>query len=198
MISDSVGEPPDDFQECEATLDEITMEHGRNELFEEGRSPVMLAAESTPRIQRGSNSHRGNMQDEESFSVTSDSAYLVCAPTTCWKCGGAIEVATIYCKAGTVDGESLSAFRVSSVTSVEPALARELNRSPFFRLAYSRTAGEEYWANHCGHCDALQGDFFLHSEPDGPFFVMDEEALTTMKLIALPGRIKLSGNVQGG
>lgn len=53
-------------------------------------------------------------------------------------------------------------------------------------------------ANHCNHCDALQGDFFLHNEPDGPFFSMDAEALISMQLIALPGKIQLGGNINGG
>jgi hypothetical protein len=107
-------------------------------------------------------------------------------------------VITIYCKSGSVDGQPLSGFCVSSVTSGDPALSNELKRWPLFRLSYSRTAEEEYWANHCGHCDALKGDFFLHNEPDGPFFRIDEDALTSMQLIALPGQIQLIGNTSGG
>jgi hypothetical protein len=138
------------------------------------------------------------MQDSDSSSVTADSAFVACAPTTCWKCGGPIEVITIYCKTGAVDGQPLSSFCVSSVTSVAPALSNELKRWPHFRLSYSRTAEEEYWANHCTHCDTLQGDFFLHNEPDGPFFSMDAQALTSIQLLALPGKMQLSGNINGG
>lgn len=30
------------------------------------------------------------------------------------------------------------------------------------------------WANACVHCGVLQGAFFLHAEPDGPFFAGPE------------------------
>lgn len=35
---------------------------------------------------------------------------------------------------------------------------------------FSKTAGGTYWANTCPYCQSVQGDFFLHCEPDGPFF----------------------------
>ncbi|HEY1890506.1 MAG TPA: hypothetical protein VGG63_08865, partial [Steroidobacteraceae bacterium] len=47
-----------------------------------------------------------------------------------------IEVITIYCRSGTVDGQTISEFCVSSVTSVGPAVSNQLGRWPFFRLSY--------------------------------------------------------------
>ena len=38
------------------------------------------------------------------------------------------------------------------------------------RYRRSKMAGGEYWGNVCAYCGILQGDFFLHSEPEGPFF----------------------------
>jgi len=35
---------------------------------------------------------------------------------------------------------------------------------------FSRTIGSSYWANTCPFCGAIQGDWFLHHEPEGPFF----------------------------
>lgn len=35
---------------------------------------------------------------------------------------------------------------------------------------YSKMADDKYWANVCIYCDSIQGDNFLHDEPDGPFF----------------------------
>jgi hypothetical protein len=43
-------------------------------------------------------------------------------------------------------------------------------RPPSIQYRYSKTAGGEYWANVCPHCNRIQGDFYLFSEPDGPFF----------------------------
>ncbi len=43
------------------------------------------------------------------------------------------------------------------------------------RYRYSHTAQCHYWANVCPHCHAMQGNWFLYDEPDGPFFpVMDD------------------------
>lgn len=42
--------------------------------------------------------------------------------------------------------------------------------APNYKPTYSRTMGETSWANVCVHCGSLQGAFFLHGEPDGPFF----------------------------
>ncbi|MGE4515680.1 MAG: DUF3820 family protein [Arcobacteraceae bacterium] len=41
---------------------------------------------------------------------------------------------------------------------------------PFFQYRYSKTAQATYLANSCIHCNALQGDWQLHQEPDGAFF----------------------------
>lgn len=35
---------------------------------------------------------------------------------------------------------------------------------------FSETAGHKYWVNTCPYCQSIQGDFFLYTEPDGPFF----------------------------
>lgn len=47
--------------------------------------------------------------------------------------------------------------------------------APNYKPTFSRTIGETSWANVCVHCGLLQGAFFLHSEPDGPFFGGAEE-----------------------
>lgn len=40
---------------------------------------------------------------------------------------------------------------------------------------FSKTVGDKYWVNTCPYCQSIQGDFFLYSEPDGPFFALDCE-----------------------
>jgi hypothetical protein len=42
------------------------------------------------------------------------------------------------------------------------------------KFSYSKTVNARYWANTCEHCGALQGDFFLYNEPDGPFFGLSQ------------------------
>lgn len=38
------------------------------------------------------------------------------------------------------------------------------------RYRISKTINDIYWANTCPYCRSIQGDYFLHDEPDGPFF----------------------------
>lgn len=40
---------------------------------------------------------------------------------------------------------------------------------------FSKTVGHKYWANTCPYCHSIQGDFFLHQEPAGPFFGVEIE-----------------------
>lgn len=40
---------------------------------------------------------------------------------------------------------------------------------------YSKKAGYTYYMNHCEHCNAAQGDFYMHSEPGGAFFPVSVE-----------------------
>ena len=49
--------------------------------------------------------------------------------------------------------------------------------APGYRADYSATARAPYLMNHCAHCGAKFGDFFLHSKPDGPFFGIETEGL---------------------
>lgn len=36
--------------------------------------------------------------------------------------------------------------------------------------------------NFCAHCQAVQGDSFLYSEPDGAFFFMSEEQVREVRI----------------
>lgn len=48
----------------------------------------------------------------------------------------------------------------------------ENNPPRTIQYRYSKTARCKYWANTCPYCQSVQGNFFLYSEPDGPFFGM--------------------------
>ncbi len=43
-------------------------------------------------------------------------------------------------------------------------------RFPTFKRKFSKTTRSEYFANTCPKCGMISGDFYLHSEPGGPFF----------------------------
>lgn len=47
-------------------------------------------------------------------------------------------------------------------------------KHPFYKYTYSKSFDGKYLANCCIHCNALQGDFQLYEEIDGPFFNIDD------------------------
>lgn len=61
---------------------------------------------------------------------------------------------------------------------------------PILRLDDSRTAGSTYLMNHCEHCDAKQGDFFVLG-PDGPFWPYDDAQLQAIEETRLEGPFRL-------
>lgn len=108
---------------------------------------------------------------------------LASAEVKCWKCSDEIAVHALV--ASDLDdsgddgygriGEAVFVYDVDEDEMPE-ALALALVRAyPNYRPLYSQTAGETTWANACSSCGALQGAFFLHAEPDGPFFGMPRD-----------------------
>lgn len=103
---------------------------------------------------------------------------LARAITECWKCHQPTAVVAVV--AARVlefeDGQLSWEFDESYVRGLGeremPAcLATALARlAPLYRPRHSNTLSEATWANGCEHCNALQGSFYLHMEPDGPFF----------------------------
>lgn len=67
--------------------------------------------------------------------------------------------------------------RWSSVPPPEPC-------PPNIRWVYSRRLDDHYWGNTCLACETLLGDWFLHLEPDGPFYRMlkAEDAMEDFEL----------------
>jgi hypothetical protein len=133
-------------------------------------------------------------EDEREYSVVSEQAYVASAQTHCWKCRAEIEVLCIYCETGRVDGEAYEDFTVSNITALDDSLRQQLERWPSFRFGYSRSERKRYVANHCPHCGALQGDYYLHCEPTGAFFTLRHAPAGRIGLEALSGRIHLSGD----
>ena len=97
---------------------------------------------------------------------------LVTAHTSCWKCHTLTPVSSLRVRElRDVEGEfNIQDARVLNAKSLpEQVIKAAAALNPGFRLGASKTAGS-YVANHCASCGAIQGDFFLNSEPEGPFF----------------------------
>jgi hypothetical protein len=135
-------------------------------------------------------------EDEGELNITSDEAYVVSAQVSCRKCQSNIEVICVYCEDGTDSelDEPLEQFTVSNIWAMDDALARQLERWPFFKKGFSSTVEGGYFANHCPHCGTLQDDMYLHDEPGDPFHGIPYAAPGLLKFTPLVGRIQLNGD----
>jgi hypothetical protein len=139
----------------------------------------------------------GSMED---LAITSTQATVVCASASCWKCHSNVEVICIYCDTATLADESdepdepLTRLTLSYLTAMNPALAVQLERWPFFRKGFSSVTYGSYFANHCPQCGELQDDLFLHSEPDQPFYDVLHASPGSLKMSPLAGEIQLNAS----
>ncbi|MEB7891717.1 DUF5710 domain-containing protein [Hafnia alvei] len=62
-----------------------------------------------------------------------------------------------------------------------------------YRPGYSKMNGSSYYANHCPHCNRLQGDFMMYSEPGGAFLPVSGPQANRIKLHPVQAPIFLKG-----
>lgn len=119
------------------------------------------------------------------FNLQAPSFALLQAHMGCWKCGVPTLVTAIWVPRLTEfdeEGElevadaAVLQYVESLGTTVEAFVSQA---APLMRISSSRTAGVNYWANHCSHCDALQGDHFVMGV-NGPFFLQSRDDLASL------------------
>ena len=82
----------------------------------------------------------------------------------------------------------------------EKVLTYIKGRVPSFKLKFSKTIKQKYYANTCPKCSMLSGDFHLHSEPGAPFFPTEdhEAASLYMTEVPIPGQIQVQASFARG
>jgi hypothetical protein len=74
----------------------------------------------------------------------------------------------------TIDNDDDS-IALTDLESIDPRIEAFFKQyAPGYRKDFSKTQDRQIYMNHCEHCDAKLGDFFLHSEPGGAFFPTTE------------------------
>jgi len=135
------------------------------------------------------------------LTLNAPSYALLQAETKCWKCGQRTRVTTIwvpsFADAADVEGpedepEIGGAATLRHIEDLDDDVAAHVREvAPWLKPGYSETASATYWANHCPHCDALQGDYFVMGV-NGPFFFQFRAEADALELIS--GRGPLSAN----
>ena len=104
--------------------------------------------------------------------------YLATGRINCWQCKRDTSVVAIIAtrvdeyEDGVLaqgDGEEYVHSMDEDEMPEPPRLALE-PVAPDYKPIFSGTMQETTWANGCENCGALQGAFYQHMEPDGPFF----------------------------
>lgn len=67
-----------------------------------------------------------------------------------------------------------------------------------YKMRYSKTTHRSSINNCCDNCDVLQGDFFLFSEVDSPFFIHSEEDVEKLKIYKIKLKHDLIINATNG
>jgi hypothetical protein len=128
------------------------------------------------------------------YRILSDEAVVVSGRVLCWNCRADIEVICLYCQTGFVNGEATVDFSVANVTALDEALQLQLARWPNFHSLRGRGVGNGGFANHCPSCAKPQDDFYLHFQPGGIFFSFQDPATRELRIHALRGLIRCSGD----
>jgi len=134
------------------------------------------------------------MISECDYRILSDEAVVVSGRVSCWNCRADVEVICLYCQTGFVDGEATLDFSVSNVTAMDEALRLQLARWPNFRPLGGCGSSGVGFANHCPSCNKPQDDFYLHCQPGGIFFSFQDPAAPELRIQALQGLIRCSGD----
>ena len=136
--------------------------------------------------------------DEEHGELTCQAVYLLQGAGTCYLCKKPTRMfALMVLPPFSVEGEQVEAMdedgsMLNMPTALPPALVQAIRpvTGSQFRPDQSRMAELSYWMNHCEHCDAKQGDHFVHG-PDGPFWPNDETEMPTIVATKFDGPFRL-------
>lgn len=126
------------------------------------------------------------LKDTDDALIATEYLHIIEGMQNCWKCGkptrvvglgigeyvhlfGEAEGAELEIVEDYVDpGEEVHLAWTADETEIPPKLLRYLKAHYCVKTGYSKTIGGKCFANHCDHCGALQGNWFLFDEPDSP------------------------------
>lgn len=143
------------------------------------------------------------LNTEEISLIANSPFWLAVVQKYCWKCKKATDVIAFASKSfwtyeycNDIDSEkwlkqNFFSFFSNPVYIEKNILDIVCPHYPTFKIAYSHSLKERYWVNHCKHCNALQGDFFMHEEPGGEFFPLDVEGYNAITLFEIPCKYDL-------
>ena len=146
---------------------------------------------------------QGNFQHDGGSNIRAGRFALLMGPYTCYKCGIETRVSAIGL-AGyeerdedgfVVTEDCVLLTQLGSINA--SAMDAVTVMAPWMRLDYSITADATYLANHCEHCNALIGAWYI-SQPGEAFFPQTDGETKSLKVewIEQPFETKDRGGMQ--
>lgn len=145
------------------------------------------------------------MRENDNVLIATEYLYLIEGQQSCWKCGqktavvglGIGEHIHMY---GEDDDPQIEIVQdeeweevhlawVNEEETVPPKLLRYMKEHYPVKTGFSKTLGRNSFANHCACCGALQGNWFLFSEPDSPL----SSCVGGQELVERMGALKIKG-----
>ena len=121
--------------------------------------------------------------DPEVPNIRAKRFALLTGPHTCYGCGKSTRVSAIgladheeLCEDGYESVDDCALFTRLGDLNAEAANQVE-TRAPWLRFDHSMTADATYLANHCEHCNALIGAWYI-AEPGEVFFPQSDEEMS--------------------
>lgn len=137
--------------------------------------------------------------------IICDDLYIAVGLNKCFKCNQNTMVvsfaASHYVLLDGCSGEYNEDMNfISDSEIIPPKLQKYLEDNYKYYKGYSKTTNTYYYGNHCSNCGVLQGNWFLHYEPDSPFFIDSEGAATNLFIydIKLKNDLEFDGSVSWG
>ena len=137
--------------------------------------------------------------DEDECMILCDYFYVVIGTHTCFKChdltpviGFGIENYFKFYQEGLYDHDpepEYSSDEIHIASWIEPIdgkILEYLKDNFNYYKDYSKTTKTEYYANHCKNCGIIQGNYYIFSEVDSPFFIDSSESAEALKLVRIP------------
>ena len=141
----------------------------------------------------------------DSTYIICDYLYIIEGIHTCFRCKKQTKVicfgvenffdvvdSSSYNTKNAFDYESGEIHIVSYIEQIPASLLDYLKKRYNYYYDYSKFAEKSYYANHCQNCSVLQGNNYLFSETNTPFFISGSAKASKLTLY----RIKLNYDIQ--
>ena len=160
------------------------------------------------------------LKDTDEALIATEYLYIIEGKRECWKCGkstpiiglGIGEFIHIFGESDKIDFEIIE-DRIDIGEEVHLAWTNDENKIPAkllnylkehypVKTGYSNTVEGNYFANHCMHCGAIQGNWFIFDEPDSPLSscidgdeLIERMRRLTIKLIPIEDDLQLDWDI---